>query len=35
LLLYGTAAAVVFNQLFFTDLDPLAGTLASQPGVRF
>ena len=28
-LLYGTAAAVVFNQLFFTDLDPLAGTLAS------
>lgn len=28
-LLYGTAAAVVFNRLFFTDLDPLAGTLAS------
>lgn len=27
--LYGTAAALVFNQLFFTQLDPLAGTMAS------
>jgi len=27
--LYGTAAALVFNQLFFTNLDPLAGTMAS------
>jgi metabolite-proton symporter len=28
-LLYGTAAALVFNKLFFTSLDPLAGTIAS------
>ncbi|NJQ01697.1 MFS transporter [Streptomyces zingiberis] len=28
-LLYGTASAVVFNQIFFSDLDPLAGTVAS------
>ena len=28
-LLYGTAAALVFNKLFFPNLDPLAGTLAS------
>ncbi|MFF3503207.1 MFS transporter [Streptomyces sp. NPDC003247] len=28
-LLYGAAASLVFNQLFFTDLDPLAGTIAS------
>ena len=27
--LYGTAAALVFNQLFFPTFDPLAGTLAS------
>jgi len=27
--LYGTAAALVFNQLFFTNLDPLAGTMAA------
>jgi metabolite-proton symporter len=27
--LYGTAAALVFNQLFFPTLDPLAGTMAS------
>lgn len=28
-LLYGTVAALVFNKLFFTSLDPLAGTIAS------
>ncbi len=27
--LYGTAAALVFNQLFFTNLDPAAGTMAA------
>ena len=27
--LYGTAAALVFNRLFFPTLDPLSGTLAS------
>ena len=27
--LYGTAAALVFNKLFFTNLDPLAGTMAA------
>src|SRR5207302_11218518 len=27
--LYGTAAALVFNQLFFPALDPVAGTMAS------
>jgi hypothetical protein len=27
--LYGTAAALVFNVLFFPDFSPLAGTLAS------
>jgi MFS family permease len=28
-LLYATASAVVFSKVFFTDLDPLAGTIAS------
>jgi MFS transporter, MHS family, shikimate and dehydroshikimate transport protein len=28
-LIYGTAAALVFNSLFFPTIDPLAGTLAS------
>ncbi|MGW7518145.1 MFS transporter [Streptomyces sp. NPDC054796] len=28
-LLYGTASAVVFSQIFFSGLDPLAGTVAS------
>ncbi|MGH8780088.1 MFS transporter [Paraburkholderia sp.] len=28
-LLYGTASALVFNKLFFPNLDPLAGTIAS------
>ncbi|THV36479.1 MFS transporter [Glycomyces buryatensis] len=28
-LLYATAAALVFNQVFFSDLDPLVGTVAS------
>ena len=28
-LIYGTAAALVFNTLFFPNIDPLAGTLAS------
>src|ERR1700751_2088315 len=28
-LIYGTAAALVFNTLFFPTIDPLAGTLAS------
>jgi MFS family permease len=28
-LLYATASAVVFSQVFFSDLDPLAGTVAS------
>ncbi len=28
-LLYGTAAALVFNKLFFPNLDPLTGTLAA------
>src|SRR5512138_861203 len=27
--LYGTAAALVFNRLFFPTLDPLAGTLSA------
>jgi hypothetical protein len=27
--IYGTAAAIVFNTLFFPNIDPLAGTLAS------
>jgi hypothetical protein len=27
--LYGTAAALVFNRLFFPTFDPLAGTLAA------
>lgn len=27
--LYGTAAALVFNKLFFPNIDPLAGTMAS------
>nr|GLK39057.1 MFS transporter [Rhodococcus wratislaviensis] len=28
-MLYGTAAALVFNKLFFTDLDPAVGTIAA------
>jgi MHS family shikimate/dehydroshikimate transporter-like MFS transporter len=28
-LLYGTAASLVFNKLFFSNLDPLAGTVAA------
>ncbi|SDE15459.1 MFS transporter [Glycomyces harbinensis] len=28
-LLYATAAALVFNKVFFTDMDPLVGTVAS------
>lgn len=28
-LLYGTMAALVFNQVFFSGLDPVAGTIAS------
>ena len=28
--LYGTAAALVFNQLFFPTFDPLAGTMAAM-----
>jgi hypothetical protein len=28
-LIYGTAAALVFNTLFFPNIDPLTGTLAS------
>lgn len=28
-LLYATASAVVFNQVFFSDLDPLVGTIAA------
>lgn len=28
-LLYGTASALVFNKIFFPNLDPLAGTIAS------
>ncbi|MFZ3561621.1 MFS transporter [Streptomyces sp. BH055] len=28
-LLYGAAASLVFNELFFTDLNPLAGTVAA------
>src|SRR5437773_6896592 len=27
--LYGTAAALVFNKLFFPTIDPLAGTMAA------
>ena len=36
-LIYGTAAALVFNILFFPTIDPLAGTLASLAtySVRF
>lgn len=28
-ILYGTASAIVFNRLFFTNLDPVTGTIAS------
>jgi MFS transporter, MHS family, shikimate and dehydroshikimate transport protein len=28
-LLYGTASALVFNKIFFPNLDPLAGTIAA------
>src|SRR5690625_6013491 len=27
--LYGTAAALIFNQIFFPDFDPIVGTLAA------
>src|SRR5512137_2388917 len=27
--IYGTAAALVFNKLFFTQMDPMTGTLAA------
>jgi len=32
--LYGTAAALVFNQLFFPTLDPLLGTMVSFGSTR-
>src|SRR5260370_38490538 len=33
--LYGTAAALVFNKLFFPKYDPLVGTLLSSPTFAF
>ena len=33
-LIYGTAAALVFNTLFFPNIDPLAGTLAEHGSGR-
>jgi hypothetical protein len=32
-LIYGTAAALVFNKLFFPSFDPLVGTLGLRPTV--
>ena len=32
--LYGTAAALIFNKLFFPTFDPLVGTLLPSPRLR-
>src|SRR3712207_7478619 len=33
-LLYATASAVVFNKVFFSNLDPLVGTVADRKSTR-